>query len=205
MTWPVAGLRALLLTLGIGAGAASHAQTAGDSREAFRVCDSKAFLAMNIARNYMMTGRDRQAVLPHLQGDAAAQAMAEDIFGRVDAGEVRHPGQLAADTLFQCAKENGMTVGAPRQRVALCYTRTDVAFFMHVERSAGAVRQQAVAKVQARLKSRELYPVALINDVAEAVYAPPQLPDVRQLMGTVAWACIRQPASAASAASAASR
>jgi hypothetical protein len=204
-SWPMACLRAVLLQLGITAGAASQAQPAADSREAFRVCDSKAFLAMNIARNYKMTGRNRQAVLPHLQGDAAAQAMADDVFARIDAGEIKHPGQLAADTLFQCAAERGMTVGAPRQRVALCYTRTDVAFFMHVERSAGVVRQQAVSKVQARLKSRELYPTALINEVAEAVYAPPQLPDVRQLMGTVAWTCIRQPPSAASAASAASR
>jgi hypothetical protein len=201
----MACLRTVLLVMCITTSAAAHAQTANDSREAFRVCDSQAFLAMNIARNYMMTGRNRQAVLPHLQGDAAAQAMAEDVFARIDAGEIKHPGQLAADTLLRCATERGMTVGAPRQRVALCYTRTDVAFFMHVERSAGVVRQQAVAKVQARLKSRELYPTALINEVAEATYAPPQLPDVRQLMGAVAWTCIRQPASAAAPASAASR
>jgi hypothetical protein len=200
-SWPIACLRAAWLVLGLCAGAVSQAQPAGDPREAFRVCDARAFLVMNIARNYMMTGRNRQAVLPHLDDDAAAQALAEEVFRRVDAGEVRHPGELAAETLFQCAAERGISVGAPRQRVAVCFTRTDVAFFMHVERSAGVVRQQAVSKVQARLKSRELYPAALINEVAEAVYAPPQLPDVRQLMGAVAWACIKQPPSAASAAS----
>jgi hypothetical protein len=203
--WPMVCLRALLLVWCVAACASSHAQAAsevsGASREAFRICDARAFLALNIARNYMMTGRNRQAVIPHLGGDAAAEAMADDVFRRIDAGEVRHPGQVAADVLFECAAQQRMTVGAPRQQVALCFTRTDIAFLLHVERSSGVVRQQAVAKVQARLKSRELYPAALINSVAEAVYAPPQLPDVRQLMGSVVWGCIHRPPSAASAAS----
>jgi hypothetical protein len=67
-----------------------------------------------------------------------------------------------------------------------------VAFFLHVERSQNVARQQAVSKVRARLTSHELYPVSLINQVAEAVYTPPQLPDLRQLMGRVAWTCINQ-------------
>jgi hypothetical protein len=94
-----------------------------------------------------------------------------------------------------------MPVGAPRQQVALCFTRTDIVFFLHFERSNHVVRQNAVSKVQVRLTSRELYPPALISTIAEAVYAPPELPDLRQLMGSVAWACINRPASAASAAS----
>ncbi|MFI4932946.1 MAG: hypothetical protein ACHP83_22090 [Burkholderiales bacterium] len=204
--WPMACARAVLLVWGVAAGAASQAQTAGQSsdvasRESFRICDAKAFLALNIARNYLVTGRNRQSVLPYLNGDAAAEALADEVFRRVDAGEVRHPGQAAADVLFECAAQQKMTVGAPRQQVALCFTRTDIAFLLHVERSSGAVRQQAVSKVQARLKSREVYPTALINTVAEAVYAPPQIPDVRQLMGSVAWGCINRPPSAASAAS----
>jgi len=201
---PIAWLRAALLVCGIAATALAQAQTTGDaasaSRESFRICDAKAFLTLNIARNYMMTGRNREAVIPHLKGNAAAEAMAEEVFRRVDAGQVRHPGELAADVLFECAAQQKMTVGAPRQQVAVCFTRTDIPFMLHVERSSGIVRQQAVAKVAARLKSRELYPMALINSVAEAVYAPPQLPDVRRLMGSVAWACIRPPAAAASGA-----
>lgn len=163
-----------------------------EAREAFRGCDAQAFLVLNIARNYMMTGRNRDTVMPHLRGDASAEALAEEVLGRIDAGQVHHPGELAADTLFRCAAERRIDVGAPRQRVALCFTRTDVAFFLHVERSDHVVRQKAVSKVSARLSSRELYPMALINQVAEAVYSPTQLPDLRQLMGRVAWACIHQ-------------
>ena len=204
-SWPIACLRAVLLVWGVAVGTVAQAQPVGDvggaSRESFRVCDAMAFLALNIARNYMMTGRNRDTVMPHLKGDAAAEAMAEEIFRRVGAGTIHHPGEVAADVLFDCAAQQKMTVGAPRQQVALCFTRTDIAFFLHIERSNHVVRQQAVSKVQTRLKSRELYPTALINTVAEAVYAPAQLPDLRRLMGNVAWACIHRPPSAASAAS----
>jgi len=204
VSWPTACLRALLLAAVV-VSAQARAQTAADganaSRESFRVCDARAFLALNVARNYLMTGRDRRAVVPHLKGDAAAEAMAEEIFRRADAEEIRHPGEAAADALFECAAQRKMAVGAPRQQVALCFTRTDIVFFLHLERSNHVVRQTAVSKVQARLTSRELYPAALISKLGEAVYAPPELPDLRQLMSRTAWACINRPASAASAAS----
>ncbi|HEX6018447.1 MAG TPA: hypothetical protein VFZ28_10130 [Burkholderiaceae bacterium] len=195
-------LRAGLLALcGLAAGAASQAQdAAATQRDSFRVCDEQAFLVLNIARNYMTTDRNRDAVIPYLKSDAAATKMAEGVMDRIDAGTVRHPGQEAADALFQCAAEHRMKVGAPRQQVALCFTRTDIAFFLHVERSKHVVRENAVHNVSTRLTSRELYPASLIEQVAKAVYAPAELPDLRRLMGTVAWACIRERPVAASAA-----
>jgi hypothetical protein len=203
--WPGALWHALLAITCALAATTSHGQPASApsaaSRDAFGACDAQAFLVLNIARNYMMTGRNRDTVMPHLKGDANAEALADDVFRRIDAGTVHHPGELAADTLFQCAAERKIDVGAPREHVALCFTRTDVAFFLHAERSQNVARQQAVSKVRARLTSRELYPVSLINQVAEAVYAPPQLPDLRQLMGRVAWTCINQRPVAASPAS----
>src|SRR5512138_2986163 len=194
----VIGLLALL------AAGASQAQ-ASDARSAFKACDAQAFLALNIARNYLMSDRNRGLVMPHVEGSAIGEAMAEDLFRRVESGEIRHPGQFAADTLFKCADELKLRVGASRADGGICFTRTDVAFFLHSQRSNGAKRQQAVSAAAATLKVRELYPMALINQVAEAVYRPAQPPDLRQLMGTVAWGCIRDGARAATPASAASR
>jgi hypothetical protein len=204
-SWPTACLRAALLLGAVAVSAPAQAQIAAEganaSHESFRICDDKAFLALTIARNYMATGRDRRAVVPHLKGDAAAEAMAEEVFRRADAEEIRHPGEAAAHVLFECAAQRKIAVGAPRQQVALCFTRTDIVFFLHFERSNHVVRQTAVSKVQARLTSRELYPAALISAMGEAVYAPPELPDLRQSMSRAAWACINRPPSAASAAS----
>ncbi|HEY6514360.1 MAG TPA: hypothetical protein VI032_20455 [Burkholderiaceae bacterium] len=207
--WPMACLRATLLAAGLAASACAPAQTGTganeDRRGAFRVCDAKAFLALNIARNYMMTGNNRDTVIPHLQGEATAVAMAEEVFRRIDAGQVRHPGEVAADVLFECAAQYQINVGAPRQQVALCFTRTDIAFFLHAERSRQVPHQSAVARVQARLTSRELYPAVLIDQVAKAVYASPELPALQPLMGQMAWSCIHKASLAAAAASAASR
>jgi len=205
VSWPMACLRAVLVATGLAAGAAAPAQTGTltdeTRRDAFRACDARAFLALNIARNYMLTGKNRDAVMPHLQGQPIAVAMAENLMSRIDAGQVRHPGEAAADVLFECAEVLQLNVGAPKKQVAVCFTRTDIAFFLHLERSNQVAHQSAVARVQARLTSRELYPAVLIDQVAKAVYAPPELPALPPLMGSIAWGCIRQASSAAAAAS----
>ena len=197
--------RVTVLLLALLATAASHAEAGDGARSAFKACDAQAFLALNIARNYLMTDRNRSLVMPYVEGSAIGRAMAEDLFARVESGEIRHPGQFAADTLFKCADELKLRVGTSRADAAVCFTRTDVVFFLHSQRTNGAKRQQAVSAVTSKLTVRELYPVALINQVAEAVYRPEQLPDLRQLMGAVAWGCIRDGTRAASAASAASQ
>jgi hypothetical protein len=189
-----------MLMLGLTASAVVHAQQGrDDSRHAFRTCDDRAFLALSMARNYLMTGRNKDMVLPHLNGNADAEAMAEDLFRRVEANEIRHPGQFAADALIQCASDERLTVGASRTLIATCFVRTDVAFLMHASRMDKVAQVEAVRRVSGRLKARDLYPMSLINDVSEAVYRPPQAPELRQLMGAVAWGCIHRQGAAASA------
>jgi hypothetical protein len=195
------------LLLAAGSATLARAQTPERGRlEAFRACDAQAFLALGIARNYLMSNRDRSLVMPYVEGSALGKAMAEDLFDRVESGEIRHPGQFAADTLFKCAGELKLRVGASKEHAALCFTRTDVAVLLDGERSKGTARQKAVANVSARLTARTLYPMGLINQVAEAIYAPPKAPELRQVMGSLAWQCIhnRAAGSAASAAAGAS-
>jgi len=199
--WP----RVTVLLLALLGAASSHADASDGARNAFKACDAQAFLALNIARNYLMTDRNRSLVMPYVEGSTIGKAMAEDLFARVESGEIRHPGQFAADTLFKCADELKLRVGASRADAAVCFTRTDVVFFLHSQRTNGVKRQPAVSAVTSKLTVRELYPMALINQVAEAVYRPAQVPDLRQLMGTVAWGCIREGTRAAPAASAARR
>ena len=203
--WSHAAARLLLAALAVMAASALRAQPTDASRAAFQTCDAQAFLTLDIARNYMMSGRNRQLVEPSVRDSELGRAMADEVYRRVDAGQVRHPGELAAETLFKCATELNIAVGAPPQRVALCFTRTDIVFFLHVARSDHVTRQAAVSKVLARLTSRELYPVALVNQVADAVYSPRELPDLQQLMRAAAWTCVNQKQPANKAASAASQ
>jgi len=198
----------LMLAIGLVASAAVRAQqVANDSRTAFRTCDDRAFLALTMARNYLMTGRNRDMVLPHLNGNQDAEAMADELFRRVEANEIRHPGQFAADVLIQCASDEKLKVGASRSLIATCFVRTDVAFFLHAARADNLTQVEAVRRVSGRLKARDLYPMSLINDVSEIVYRPAQAPELRPLMGAMAWGCIqhRGATSATRPASAASR
>jgi hypothetical protein len=196
----------LLLPLGLTAHGAAPARPSDSLRTAFVACDARAFLALNMARNYLMTDRNKDLVLPFLRDDAAAQAMADELFRRVDANEIRHPGQFAADILQRCATEQKLNVGAPRALVATCFVRTDIAFFLHTHRSEGVKQGEAISKVLTRLKSRALYPAALVTSTSDAVYKPLEPPDLRQLMSAMAWSCIGKGRGAAtSPASAASR
>ena len=198
----------LAVMLSLTASAVVRAQPTPDaSRDAFQACDDRAFLALTMARNYLMTGRNKDMVLPHLKGNPDAEAMAEELFRRVEANEIRHPGEFAADVLMQCASEQKLKVGASRSLIATCFVRTDVAFFMHGGRADNLTQVEAVRRVSGRLKARDLYPMWLITDISEAVYRPAQAPELRPLMGAVAWGCIqrRGAASAAPPASAASR
>lgn len=196
------------MALGVVASQALHAQPArDDAQHGFRLCDDRAFLALNMARNYLMTGRNKELVSPIVKGSLVGEAMAEELFRRVEANEIRHPGQFAADVLIRCASDENIKVGAARPLLATCFVRTDVAFFMHASRVDNLPQIDAMTKVSGRLKARDLYPMWLISDVNDAVYRPAQTPDLRQLMGAVAWGCVRQRGAApvAAAASAASR
>jgi len=197
---PVRWILALASMLGLHA--ASQAQPNDSARQAFRACDAQAFLALNMARNYLMSDRNRGLVAPLVEGSDIGRAMADELFDRVERGEIRHPGQFAADALFKCARDLKLRVGASKEHAAVCFTRTDVALLLHTERTKGTPRQKAVSDVVSKLTVRSLYPMSLISQVSDAVYTPPQAPDLRQLMGSLAWRCIHQrPAGAASAAS----
>ncbi|HEX6722545.1 MAG TPA: hypothetical protein VF107_13350 [Burkholderiaceae bacterium] len=178
----------------------AHAQAGDAARDAFRACDAQAFLALNIARNYLMSDRNRGLVMPQVEGSEIGRAMAEDLFDRVDRGQIRHPGQFAADTLFKCARELNLRVGASKEQAAVCFTRTDVPLLLHAERVKGTARQKALANVSGKLTQRTLYPMSLIQQVADAVYRPEKVPDVQQLMGAVAWGCINSGAPGAASA-----
>jgi hypothetical protein len=193
----------LLLAAGAATSARAQAQS-GRQHDAFRACDAQAFLALSIARNYLMSNRDRSLVMPYVEGSTLGRAMAEDLFDRVESGEIRHPGQFAADTLFKCAGDLKLRVGASKEHAAVCFTRTDVAVLLDGERSKGTPRQKAVANVSAKLTARTLYPMGLINQVAEAIYTPPKAPELRQVMGAMAWGCIGRAAASRASAPAAS-
>lgn len=200
--WPLAAL--LVAATPVLAQPASSPQSpSGNMRKAFQLCDARTFVAMSLARAYLTGGRQKEPVLELVKNDPWGRDTAETLFRLADAGKLQHHAEFGADMLVQCAVANTVQVGAPKNQVRLCLARTDVGFYLHADRAAGLVRQEAISRTAARLKPREVYPTALVNAVAEAVYRPEKTPDVRALTSRMLWSCIR--ARTQGAASAASR
>lgn len=163
---------------------------------AFRTCDTEGFMALNIARTYMVGGHKRDDVLPYVRGSAAGERLALELFERVDKGEVKHYADFAAAKLQECAVREGLDLQEPASKARICYARTDIAFFLDLDRQTGADRQSAEANTLARLKNREVYSPGLVQAVAGAVYARGGTPeDLRRVMGMVFWTCLNNGAS----------
>jgi hypothetical protein len=157
---------------------------------AFRTCDTEGFMALNIGRTYMAGGRKRDDVLPSVRGSTVGEGLALELFEGVDKGEVKHYADFAAAKLLQCAVREGLDLKEPAWKARICYARTDIAFFIDLDRQTGADRPSAEAKTSERLINREVYPSALIRAIAESVYARDGSPeDLRRLMGNVFWIC----------------
>lgn len=213
MTSTHSSLRALIVTALWLHGAAASAQPASAppmrpaapasaAQAAFKMCDARGFVAMNMARTYFAHDRNRHHVIDMVKRNDWALQQAEVLFKRVEEGKVRHPAEFAADVLAQCAAGQGMVIGASRNHVRLCFARVDVATQVHADRTRGLPREQAVSRAAEQFVPREVYPDYLLNSVADAVYARENLPDLRMLTSQMLWACIQtRPAGVASAAS----
>lgn len=181
---------------------ASPAAPASAAQAAFKLCDARGFVAMNMARTYFATQRNRTQVLDMVKRNDWAQRQADVLFKMVDDGQLQHPAEFAADVLAQCAVSQGMVIGASRNQVRLCFARADVATQIHSDRKQGLPRDQAVSRAGEGFLPREVYPDSLLQGVADVVYAPKDLPDLRVLTSQLLWGCIRaRPPAAASAAS----
>jgi hypothetical protein len=158
---------------------------------AFRTCDTEGFMALNIARTYMAGGRKRDDVLSSVRGSAVGERLALALFEREDKGELKHYAVFAAGKLQECAVREGMDLQQPARKATICYARSDVAFFLDLDRQEGADQPTAEAKTSERMTNREVYPSSLIQAVARGVYAGKGTPeDLRRIMSTVFWACL---------------
>jgi hypothetical protein len=174
----------------------------GEAQRVFKLCDARAYAAMGMARTYLGNGRDKAPVREMVKDNTWGTQAAETLFRLADAGKLKHHAEFAADVLVQCAVVHSVPVGAPKSQVGVCLARTDVAYLLHADRKQGLVRQEAISRAAARLKPREVYPTALLNGVAEAIYVPKEPPDLRALSSRMLWTCIRaRPQPSASAAS----
>jgi hypothetical protein len=179
----------LLLLMLLASSAGAHAQPTRNE-VAFQKCDGEGFTALNIARNYLLGGKRREAVTPYIGEDTAGKAMLEELVRLVEANEIRHYVDFAAVKLYQCSRILGIPIGEPIDKARVCYARVDIPFFLHVDRQKGVPKEDAIRKVRKLLPDTKVFPQELIAAVADQVYETRNPAEVKKLMGTTFWSCL---------------
>ncbi len=184
----------------LGPSAGAHAAGGDVSEEepsdeqvlSFRLCESEAFLALHMGRNYMvLSRRDRSSVLDDVsRDDTFTRGLAEALLARVDDGTVRHYADFAADRLAACADRQNMEFSKPKDLVRLCFARVDIPFFLMAFRAQGLPREEALQQVKALLKDRDHFPDALIDFVATELFGPGDQEPEDRYMRKVFWTCV---------------
>jgi hypothetical protein len=159
-------------------------------RRAFLVCDIESRMALNMARNYFLSGRKEDQVLPYVGNRQPGLGIAQRLFREAAAGTVSHHADFATEILFECASREKMSLDKPRGLVTTCFARVDIPFFLHTWRQQGLAKDAAIARVETMLKDRNVYSEPLIQSTAQTVYSADVHEDGRKVMGTVFWSCV---------------
>jgi hypothetical protein len=176
-------LIALVLTLLI-----LPASAASDAT--FKLCESEAFMSLNMARNYLLGGKKREAVTPYIGNSAFDQELSAELFRRVDSGEIVHHAQFATEKLYDCAAREGANLDQVRTVTKACFAKVDLPFFLYLAKEEGLGKTEAIARVERQLTDRELYPSALASTVAERIYLAPDIRQVQRTMRALFWSCM---------------
>lgn len=156
-----------------------------------RRCEAESFHALHMARNYLLGGRNRDHVLPYVDKTSKEDvALAEELFKRADAGEVRHHAPFAAEKFATCAERSGLTLAQPQPFTARCLAHLDVPFFLYAGKERGLDRAAAIGETEFRLKDRVLYPATLIQAAADQVYRSRTFDEVQGGMSRQFWSCM---------------
>lgn len=183
-------MKPLLVLLSLLPLAMPAAAQSGSAKDSFTLCESEAFLSLNVARNYLLFGRKRDNVLPYLSNSAFDQDLAQELFRRADANEIRHHAQFAAEKLAACAKRTGQDFSRPTFVVESCFAKVDIPFFLYNALEEKASKDDAIASTEKSLPNRDLYPAALIREVADRLYPSSSLDQTRRTMRSLFWNCV---------------
>ena len=160
------------------------------AKASFDICESEAFLSLSISRQYFLSGKKRDAVLPYIGPSKFDQELASELFRRVDSGEIKHYATFAAEKLYSCAMREGAQLATPRAVAENCFAKVDIPFFLFLAQENHLGKTEAIARVEKQLKDREQFPSKLIELVAEDMYSSPTSEQFQRTQRKVFWNCM---------------
>ncbi|MFM8899104.1 MAG: hypothetical protein ACKOF9_04040 [Burkholderiales bacterium] len=156
----------------------------------FQVCESEAFMSLSVARQYIASGKDRSSVLPYVGETLDNKTLAEEVFRRVDAGQIRHHATFATEKLYECASREGAALTVPPKEAELCFAKVDIPFLLFLAKENGLSKADAIARVGQQTRNQGQVPSALVSSVAERVYPSSTVEQTNRTMRALFWSCM---------------
>lgn len=109
-----------------------------------------------MARQYLLSGKSRESVSPYLGSNKFDESLANDLFRRTDAGDIKHHATFAADKLYACnTREKAQQLTASRAVAEMCFTTVDIPFFLYIAMEEKLSKAAAIVRVAQQLNIRE--------------------------------------------------
>jgi hypothetical protein len=166
------------------------AQSLGAQKQDFLLCSSEGLLALHMARSYISSNRDRNAVLPYIGPSTFDKELAAELFRRVDAGEIAYHFDFATDKLYACGARLGVPLPRPWTLARACYARLDLPLLYYATKQRRVPKADAIQTALKKTPDRKIYPEAMLVSLADETYKSDTEDDLRRLMETVFWRCM---------------
>jgi hypothetical protein len=111
-------------------------------------------MALAMARNYFLSGRNEAHVLPYVGDKQPELGLAHRLFAEAAANQVSTHAAFVTEVLLECAPREGTKLDKPPELVMLCFARVDIPFFLDTWRKAQVAKQAATARAENALKHR---------------------------------------------------
>ena len=154
---------------------------------AFQFCTDQAIFALNISRQYLLSNKNRNWVVPYIGKGTEDLKFAEEMFDRVDSGDIKHHAEYATEQLYTCAYKKGMGLSVPRETARQCFAKVDVPYFLYIAKEQGKEKERALAEVIERFPE---YPADAISKVADGVFPNQTYAEYRRMSEAVFWLCM---------------
>ncbi|RQO46262.1 hypothetical protein DBV14_22565 [Variovorax sp. KBW07] len=143
-----------------------------------------------MARSYISSHRDRNAVLPYIGPSTFDKELAAELFRRVDAGEIAYHFDFATDKIYACGARLGVPLPRPWTVARTCYARLDLPLLYHYAKQRRVPKVEAIQIALKKTPDRNIYPEAMLVSLADEAYKVDTEDDQRSFMEAVFWRCM---------------
>lgn len=156
----------------------------------FRDCELRTFVAWDAAHQVILFHETEEQLLAGPNIGEFQVALYREIFMRLKQGDLHDYNRFAAHRFLICSQRASMPIHLDEADISTCLARLDIVMVLRADMLAGRSEAESKTNVIRRLKSRQLYPVNLIDALAPKVYSAPTAGEFYELRRSVFESCL---------------